>query len=392
MVRVQQYIRLSVLSLVLPMLAATAYSQEVPDSLSTEVTAGQDSQGLLSKIIKYFDDSNKDKTNKGFDYSFIGGPYYSSDTKLGIGFVAAGLYHTSKADSILPPSEVSLYLKATTSKFFQLGIRGTHIFPSDRARINYDVNIASIETKFWGIGYDNNRNDGNESKYKYFNSTARLSYMQRILQQLYVGPAISFDYIRGRDLQNEWLWENQSSTITSLGIGVTIQYDSRDFLSNAFSGIYIRLDQRFMPHFLGNKRGYSLTEFYMSGYTPLWKGCILATGFHSRLTYGDTPWGMLSTFGGSDNMRGYFEGRYRDKGEFDICVELRLHIYRRSGIVVWGGAGMVFPKISAMRWRMLLPNFGIGYRWEFKKRVNVRVDLGFGKGESGFIFSINEAF
>lgn len=40
----------------------------------------------------------------------------------------------------------------------------------------------------------------------------------------------------------------------------------------------------------------------------------------------------------------------------------------------------------------LLPNGGIGIRWEFKKNVNVRLDYGFGKGESGIIFNINEAF
>jgi hypothetical protein len=39
-----------------------------------------------------------------------------------------------------------------------------------------------------------------------------------------------------------------------------------------------------------------------------------------------------------------------------------------------------------------LPNYGIGYRWEFKKRVNVRLDWGFGKRQMGVIFSINEAF
>ena len=46
-----------------------------------------------------------------------------------------------------------------------------------------------------------------------------------------------------------------------------------------------------------------------------------------------------------------------------------------------------------MRASHVLPNFGIGYRWEFKKDVNVRLDYGFGKGgQSGFIFNINEAF
>ena len=43
--------------------------------------------------------------------------------------------------------------------------------------------------------------------------------------------------------------------------------------------------------------------------------------------------------------------------------------------------------------RRMLPNVGVGYRWEFKKDVNVRLDVGMGKsGQWGFIFNINEAF
>ena len=100
----------------------------------------------------------------------------------------------------------------------------------------------------------------------------------------------------------------------------------------------------------------------------------------------------MSTLGGSYSMRGYYEGRYRDKSAIDLCVELRQHVWRRNGVVLWVGAGTVFPKFSAMRWGHILPNYGVGYRWEFKKKVNVRLDLGFGRGQTGFIFSINEAF
>lgn len=65
----------------------------------------------------------------------------------------------------------------------------------------------------------------------------------------------------------------------------------------------------------------------------------------------------------------------------------------RNGVVVWIGAGTVFNKFSALCMDRVLPNYGIGYRWEFKKNVNVRLDYGFGKnGQSGFIFNINEAF
>ena len=109
--------------------------------------------------------------------------------------------------------------------------------------------------------------------------------------------------------------------------------------------------------------------------------------------YGHTPWTMLALMGGSTRMRGYYEGRYRDKQMIEIQAELRQKIYGRSGIAVWVGAGNVFPSLNKFNPAHTLPNYGIGYRWEFKKRVNVRLDYGFGKkGQNGFLFSINEAF
>ena len=57
-----------------------------------------------------------------------------------------------------------------------------------------------------------------------------------------------------------------------------------------------------------------------------------------------------------------------------------------------GGSRHGLSAFDKLRWGHILPNYGIGYRWEFKHRVNVRLDLGFGKHSPGFVFSINEAF
>ena len=101
---------------------------------------------------------------------------------------------------------------------------------------------------------------------------------------------------------------------------------------------------------------------------------------------------MVALLGGSYQMRGYYEGQYRDNDLIQTQVELRQHIYNRHGIALWGGAGNVLPKFKYFKWKETLPTYGIGYRWEFKKRVNVRLDYGFGKGQSAFYFNIDEAF
>ena len=91
-------------------------------------------------------------------------------------------------------------------------------------------------------------------------------------------------------------------------------------------------------------------------------------------------------------MRCYYEGRYRDKCALNVVAELRQHVWRRSGVTFWAGAGVVTPAIESVRWSRVLPCVGLGYRWEFKKRCNVRLDYGIGRGSSSFSFNINEAF
>ena len=367
---------------------------QVPDSLASDKAVSADTiakKNIIQKVIDYFNDSNKPHPGKAFDVSFIGGPYYSSDTKFGIGVVAAGQYRCHGADSALPKSSVSLYLKATTSMFFQLGLEGTNIFKGDR-RLHYDVNFSSVKSKFWGIGYDLNIDDANESNYKYLSSSAVADFSWRLADRLYLGPRIDFEYVNGRKFGKPWLWEGEDKRTFNLGVGFTLVYDTRDDLNSAYRGVYLRLNQQFNPRFLLNRNAFSMTELLFSAYKQVWKGAVLAGDFHTRLTYGNTPWGLLSTFGGSDDMRGYYEGRYRDKCAITACVELRQHIWRRNGVVAWIGAGTVFDRFESMRWRKVLPNYGIGYRWEFKQRMNVRLDLGFGRHCKGFIFSINEAF
>ena len=59
-----------------------------PDTVPLNAAAAK-RKGIIARVIEYFEDSNKPKKDKKFDFSVIGGPHYSSDTKFGIGLVAA---------------------------------------------------------------------------------------------------------------------------------------------------------------------------------------------------------------------------------------------------------------------------------------------------------------
>lgn len=348
--------------------------------------------GFISRVINYFSEANKSYPTEHIDFSFLGGPHYSSDSKFGIGLLAAGLYSTNPEDTLLQPSNVSLFADLTTAAHFKVGIRGEHIAPHDLYRLDYEIDFESIETKFWGIGYSQCSNDDNESKFRYLASSANVKLTRQIVNNIYVGPMLTFNYINARRVNNPVLWEGLDRRTFSWGIGATFRYDTRDNSTEPEKGVLAEIAQTFDGRWMGNRHGFSVNEITAAWYGKLWRGAVLATRLHSRVTWGDTPWGMMSYIGGSYNMRGYFEGRYRDKSEIDMCVELRQHVWRRNGIVVWGGAATIFPRFKDINLHQILPNWGVGYRWEFKQRMNVRVDLGFGKGQCGFIFNINEAF
>lgn len=388
-----------ILTILIMMLALGSYASElsVTDSISSaekvDTMALRAGKSWVNRILDYFNDSNKNKKHKRFDFSVIGGPHYASDTKFGLGLVAAGLYRTDPNDSILPPSNVSLYGDVSSVGFYMLGVRGNHIAPKGRYRIDYHLYFYSFPADFWGIGYEMGDNDANKSDMKRWQAQAEVSFLFRVADNFYIGPMASYDYVIGKHIERPELLQGMDQHTWNVGAGVSLVYDNRDNLTNPHRGIYLNINQMFRPGFMGNDCAFSTTAFRFDAYQRLGKGTVLAEDIGANLNFGNPSWGMMAELGGTHSMRGYYEGRYRDKHSLEATVELRQHVWKRNGIVVWVGAGTIFPKFSALRSKQILPNAGVGYRWEFKKNVNVRLDYGFGKsGQSGFLFNINEAF
>lgn len=350
---------------------------------------------LVGKVVKYFDDTDKhNASEKAFDMSFIGGPHYSSETKLGLGIMAAGLYRMDRSDTVSAPSQVGLYCDLSTAGFYLVGIKGYNIWPKDRYRLNYKLYFYSMKDRMWGIGYNMGRRYDDYVHYTRFYAKAGAEWLIRLAKGLYIGPAANWQFTKARHVlaEDRPLWDDEALVLRSWSMGVSVALDTRDLPSDPHHGWYAAAQGLIYPKGLNPDYYFNALELTGSFYEPLWRGATLAAMAHARFTQGHTPWALLSTFGGSDNMRGYYEGQYRDKNVIDLCVELRQHVWGRSGAVAWVGAGEVFPRFSAMRLRQVLPNAGVGYRWQFKRGVNVRLDFGVGRHTTGFVFSINEAF
>ena len=365
----------------------------VPDSASVSADTVVKKRSLVSKVLDYFRQDDEDKDKK-FSFGVLPGPHYSSTVGFGLGVVATGLYSMDRADTLLPKSNVALYGDVTTKGFLMVGVRGNNIFPKERFRLDYRLYVYTFPTKFYGIGYEQGDDDANQADFRRFKFDWMGRFMFRVARNLYVGPTLNFQFIRATEMDplGEQFIAGQRHTVHALTPGVSFTYDSRDFILNAKHGWFVQLDQTFTPKWLGNTYGFSTTDFTTSTYAPLWKGCTFAVELHSRFNYGDVPWCMMAEMGGTNRMRGYYEGRYTDNHLVAAQVELRQSITRRLGVVVWYGGGTVFSGFDQLRWGDLLPTYGVGIRFEFKHNINLRVDYGFGKQTGGFVFSVAEAF
>ncbi len=352
-------------------------------------------QSIFKKLYNYLKHSNEDKTvtqDKKFDVSIIGGPHYSTAVGFGIGLVAAGLFRADRTDMTIPPSNVSLFGDVASTGFYMLGVRGNTFFKSGRIRFDYRTYFLSQPGGYWGVGYDAGMYN-EKSTYLRQEYDFKPDFMVRVAHNFYLGTTLDFMHVAGRDFSNiDYVPAGEDTKYTVFGGGFFAMFDSRDVITSPYRGVYLRLEQQWFPAALGSSESFNRTELYFDYYHKLWKGAVLAFDLYSQVNSENAPWTMLGEMGGPYRMRGYYQGQYRDKGVLEVQLELRQRIYGRNGMTAWIGAGNVFPTYREFKISQTLPNYGIGYRWEFKKRVNVRLDYGFGKDQRGFIFNINEAF
>lgn len=371
---------------------ATAGADCRRDTLVQPSTDSVIKNNLFQRIYRYFQQSNEVRNDKKFDFSIIGGPHFSKDTKLGLGIVASGLYRLDRTDTTLSPSNISLYGDITTTGFYLLGIDGNTIFPRDLYRLDVNMYFFSFLSQYWGIGYENGKRNDGYTKYKRKEMQIKLDFYRKIAPNTFVGITGMYRHVNGKDFKDISFLEGERNKISSLGGGVILTYDSRDFIPNPYKGTFAKIEQTFFSKFLGNGYSFQRTDLQFRHYDRLWKGAVLAYDLNGTFNSGNIPWSMVALLGGPYRMRGYYEGQYRDNNLIVAQIELRQKVYKRHGVVAWVGAGNVFPKFNKFRWKETLPSYGLGYRWEFKNRVNIRLDYGIGKGQSSFYFNINEAF
>jgi outer membrane protein assembly factor BamA len=337
---------------------------------------------------------NIDRTfEKKIDMSYIVAPCYTYEGSFGIGGAATGLYRLDRTDSIMQPSDISLSGSAQVKGFYGITVKGNNNFKGNKSRLSYILQFQNKNLDFWGVSYDA-CNQNPISGYKRQMIKWQSDYIYKLTPNIHLGAALNLNYTKASDIVNPIYLEGQKASYFFTGIGLSVSYDTRDFILNPKQGIYFMLKETYYPRFMSTyDKDIFGTTVVFDAYQKAWKGSVFAFDLYGQFNGKNIPWTLREEVGsGTSRMRGYYEGRYMDSNQIFAQMELRQHIYSRIGCVAWVGGGTVFPSFDKLRMQNILQNYGLGLRVEFKHNVNIRIDYGFGKETAGFVFQFAEAF
>ncbi len=363
----------------------------IPLSQLQQQQQQQQQKGFWGWVKKNF--SSKNPSGKNFDYTVVLGPSYTKAASFTLAGGVMGTYSCDKKDSTLQRSFISAMLQGSVKGLASVNVVGRNYLKQDRWRLNYKLKAAYMPIDFWGVGYEAGRHAEEEN----FNRT-RIYFKPEVLYRigrtrLFVGLEGDVNYVYAHGISDKSRIDNQRTKILAVGMGPTIQFDSRDNTASAHKGVFLRFYQLFYPNF-ANKYAFSMTDLTFSAYKQLWRGSVLAGEIHGMFNNGDeVPWTMMAQVAeDTGRMRGYYEGRYNDRNLMEAQIELRQNVYKRIGVAIFGGAANVFDYFDNINWKHTLPNYGFGLRYAFKADTGLRLDFGFTNQKMGVVFSINEAF
>ncbi len=386
MIRCRHYTILSFIAISLLALPCKLYGQDKVVYDSTYVASVTDS---VKRYIATHPWKFKPAQNKFRMIPYFGA-FYSEEREFGatVGYVA---HYRTGMDTISPLSITSTIASISTNLSYLASIKGVHYSVNGSFLLEYGVRYSRVPRRFWGLGYDSAVDDNNRSSFTEDVLNVRIETLYRPFDRWTLGPVIGFNYYSSSDYSSPDLIAGNPLYTRNFKAGLKIAYDSRDNFSDPQKGIFLKLEQLFNFSMFDRKPYYN-TILTADFFIPAWKGAVIAIDTFGDLNFGDTPWMMWPVLGGETRMRGYYEGRFRDKNMLSAQLELRQHIYKGHGIVAWGGAGNVFPSFSQLDTKHTLPTYGVGYRFKFWGII-LRADVGFGlQGCYSIIVGINNAF
>jgi hypothetical protein len=326
-------------------------------------------------------------------------PIPIANPTIGTGLGAVSMYLFPAGENA-PPSSIYLGGFWADSESWGGGLGTQTYFTEDKYRLAGFLGYFDVNVDFYGIG--NRAGDTpvaapiNQS-----GPTFVPSFLFRLTDNVYLGPRYRLMNIettvdkQGLPTGHPGLLLPDRSSIRSAGLGIVLDWDTKDNKFNPSSGFFLDVNTNFANEAFGSDEDYHQFEIGYSLYTEVGEGQVLAWKATGCFNGGDLPFYELCMLGSIfASFRGYVAGQYRDEISLTTQIEYRRRLYKKMGMVAFGGIGQVAPELGELDSDNILGSLGVGIRFmPFEETgVNLGLDYARGRDSEAWYFRIGEAF
>ena len=327
-------------------------------------------------------------------------PAVVKSIETGWAFGAAGSFffkvQKHKTDTLLRTSNIE-GLGLYTLHRQTLAVLGTNIyFPKEKYILRWRNTFSHFPDRFWGFGDYTPKSNLEHYTFTQFFINPQL--IRKVYKSFFVGASYEFQDVTSIQYMAGGLFDTENVTGRHggrvSGAGLVFAWDTRNNSFNSTKGLFAQFSFINFNRLMGTDFAYTNYTIDVRKFIKVGKEDVLAFQSFSYLNYGNVAYRNTAALGGSDIMRGYYAGRYRDKNSSACQVEYRKHIWKRFGVVAFAGLGKVAGKLVDINLQGLKYSLGGGLRFALnrKERINLRIDYGVGIQSSGLYFTVTEAF
>lgn len=259
---------------------------------------------------------------------------------------------------------------------------------------------------FYGLGNDSERDD--QTNFYDEIIMAEFRFNKRLFGPLWAGAFAEIHHEFTTHGEGDWApdtFEAQwfpdllgKGAFWTNRIGAFVMIDTRDSIYIPTKGGYYKLEYYSVPEWMGSDFNFEYWYLDLRQFITLRapRKDILALRFQAkRGVAGPIPFYELAVAGSEYTLRGYYDGRFRDRDMLSINTELRHNLWKIFDIHLFYDIGRVYNDMFD-EWRYIANDthyaWGIGFRTTIPPNVVMRGDVGWSDTDQVFYFNWGQTF
>ncbi len=320
-------------------------------------------------------------------------PIPTSNPTFGTGLILGGAYfyaQTEEQKKAQPASFTGAAAGYTDSKSWFAGVMQQNYWKEDKWRFTGVAGYLNLNLEL-NPGVTEN-GDTRPVDWLVDGAFLQARLSRRLRGNWYLGLTgryLDISQVIGLDIEDEGF--NLLSEISAPGVGLNLDFDTRDMPSNPYSGRYFEVKALTSSQSGSDADSYQSYQARFRSYHSLADPLVLAWDINGCYKSGQIPlWDTCRLA-----LRGFPGTDYLGKQSVYAQAEVRWRLYKRWGVVAFAGAGRVDDSFGRLGEDETIPSYGLGLRFMVleSQRINVRLDYARSdKGNEAWYLSVTEAF